>query len=612
MLVLVLFGPLHDRSTRPASVALLGVWALAVGLRGILWHQIGDLEVDRAAGVVTAAARLDRDRTEALVSNVLLPLEIVGGVALAILADASWLPWLLCGFVVWRSFQIKMLWEPPFELATLRRRADRVDLIGFGFVNEFIERWLPVAALTALALDSPWWWPALVIHVLVFPSALRSFIARDLWLIPDAIERLLLSWGTRGEIRQVAQNRAARVRSGPSKSDLPSGRFVFVVCGPASHLRTLATAVRHLRPVTRSEIWVLTDSTRNSEPIDLTGIDHLVDVATPTAFDDHQASIWLKTSVHRHLPEGEWCYLDSDIIATVPGVDGVFAERRGPVAFASDVTIRENSVDRFSPWAMNCDCAGVGDEHSCSHLRDQLLVRFGLDVPGDWLHWNGGVFLFGPDSASFLDLWHERTITSFAWPEWKTRDQGTLIATVWSLGLQDLPRVSPEFNFIADLGNHDLCLDLARGWAHHPSGPWFDPKFLHLYTSPLDEPGWSLGRDVEAVVLRRSRVRVYRWERSVVAARAKHRVYSVRTRIRKVFVTDIPKVTNEIGQRVKFAWYRTHAPAGRVLNWVTWFFDPRRLSPTRIKQGIRRRRGLDVDPPQPTEVVERQASRTSS
>ena len=368
-----------------------------------------------------------------------------------------------------------------------------------------------------------------------------------------------------------------------------------MVCGPISHLLTLRTAIHHLRPVTDTEIWVLTDGARNEQVIDIEGIDHVVDVATPTELDHHQASIWLKTSVHRHLPPGEWCYLDSDIIATVPGVEGVFDERRGPVAFASDVTIRENSVDRFSPWAMTCPCLGYDDEHSCGHLREQLQIRFGLDVPGDWLHWNGGVFAFGPDSAEFLDMWHERAVGSFAWPEWKTRDQGALIATVWTLGLQDSHRISPEFNFIADLGNHDLCLDLERGWAHHPAGPWVDAKLLHLYTSPLEDPAWDLGADVEAVVMRRSRVRVYRYERSVVAAKAKHAVHQAgstaqQTAREAVFQTQ--HWSSNVGAWVRDARWRIQLRAELVALKARRL--PRKFTPVRIWRAVRLRLGLDV------------------
>lgn len=594
-LVVALFGP---EDTSPGASALVFSWGLLLGLRGILWHQVVDHDVDREAGVETVARRIGPSRTEALVASVLLPVEVALGVVLIVQADAAWLPWLAIGFLVWRPFQVLLLWVPPLALSGLRNRAERVRIIGFEFVNDFVERWLPLAGLLALTPGSWWWWVVIAWYVVVFQNAFRSFLVHDIWMIPDAVERVAVSRGITNEVRERAERREARVAAGPppiSADEAAPGRFVFVVCGPISHLLTLRTAVHHLRPVTRAELWVVTDSSRNEQVIDIEGIDRVVDVATPEHLDHHQASIWLKTSVHRHVPAGEWCYLDSDIIAAAPGVEGVFGERRGPVAFASDVTIRENSVDRFSPWAMTCSCLGYGDQHSCTHLREQLTERFGLDVPGDWLHWNGGVFAFGADSAEFLDMWHERAVASFDWPEWKTRDQGALISTVWTLGLQDLPRISPEFNFIADLGNFDLCLDLERGWAHHPSGPWYDAKLLHLYTSPLEDPSWDLGSDVEAVVMRRSRVRVYRYERAQLVAQAKHQFYTARGKAQIAAESTV-----HLGAT-------TYSRVAMITSDVRWAIQsrvellilkarrlPRKFTVARISRAVRARLGQDV------------------
>jgi hypothetical protein len=527
--------------------------------------------------------------TERLLGSVLLPVEVALLVAVLVLAGIGWTAWVAAAFVVWRTFQAFFLWSEPVVPSALGGQRYRVEILGFQFVNDFLERWLPVAALVALAARSPWWWVAVVVHLVLFRSAVRTFFAWDLWVLPDGVERMLFAHRARRDVRLVERRRLEGVAAGPVPlADPTARRWVFVVCGPLSHLETLGTALRHLRPVTEAEIWVLTDSSRNATPIEHPGIDHVVDVATPAELDDHQASIWLKTSVHRHLPVGEWCYLDSDIIAVAPGVEELFDHRDGPVAFASDLTIRENSVDRFSPWAMTCACLGHGDEHSCGHLREQLVARFDVEVPGDWLHWNGGVFAFGPEAAPVLDLWHERSVASFGWPEWKTRDQGALISTVWSLGLQDLPRLPPTFNFIADLGNGDLCLDAERGWAHHPSGPWFQARFLHLYTSALEDPSWSLGRDVEAVVMRRSRVRIYRYRRSEVQSAMTH---------------ALSVGASEARSRTHYAlnewWWKLHDFG------VLWGRRarraPRRLSPWRIWRAVRVRLGM-APPVDPDEV----------
>ncbi|MBM3662381.1 MAG: hypothetical protein FJW94_05745 [Actinobacteria bacterium] len=562
-------------------------WMLLMGLRGILWHQIGDLAHDRRAGVRTFVTGVGAERTRRVLS-VLVVAELLAAVgsllAVGSATGQTWLPLFGLGYLIYRAFQMSLLWSEPLHPVALRSANGRIRYLGYVLLNEFVERWLPVAALVALALRIPIVWFAVAVHLLVFDNAVVEFLRRDLPSLPDALNRLAHEGKSRRNIRKVADRRRAALAAGPAQvSDAvrSSCRWVFVVCGPELHVETLATAVRNLRPLTSLEIWVVTDTSRNVRPIEVDGIDRVVDVRTPDHLDDHQASIWLKTGVHRHVPEGEWCYLDSDIIAVRPGMEAVFDHRAGPVAFASDLTISSNQVDRFSPWAMACECSGHGDTHSCGHLREQLGVRFDLEVPGDWVHWNGGVFLFGPDSAEFLDMWNERALASFDWPEWRTRDQGALIATVWTLGLQDTPRIPPEFNFIADLGNSDLCLDPDRGWALHPAGPWHRAHMLHLYTSRLEDPNWELGRDVEAPVVRQTLVRTLRWRRFEVRQRAKDEYLNARS--------DLTQRRQVWGQRSRDGYWGIRSRLG--LYWLRIRRQPQRLRPSRIAASAARRSG---------------------
>lgn len=499
------------------AVGLSGLFVVSMGWRGILWHQLDDIEHDRRAGVNTVATRFGSEAILAVVSRTVVVEVVALTVAIGLAASAGrlWVGILWLAYVPYRLFQATLLWSPPFRAASLRDQRSRVHFVGYVIVNDFVERWLPVAAVVALAVEEPVAWLMVGFHLAAFDNFVID-VRRDIPGVPDAATRLAHAGTRKRQIAGVRERRLERAAGGPAQVDpgeVARHRWVFVVCGPVEHIETLRTAVSHLRPLTNLEIWVVTDRSRNRAPIVDEGVDRVVDVATPRELDDHQASIWLKTSLHRHLPDGEWCYLDSDLIAVRPGMETVFEHRLGPVAFASDLTIAENCVDRFSPWAMTCECSGRGDAHSCSHLREQLRARFGVDVPGDWLHWNGGLFVFGADSAEFLDNWHESAVASFGWPEWRTRDQGTLIATAWALGLADCPRVPQEFNFIADLGNGDLCLDSGRGWALRRSGPWLDPWFLHLYTCRLDDPTWDLSDDVEAVVITQTVAGGVRWRR---------------------------------------------------------------------------------------------------
>jgi hypothetical protein len=283
--------------------------------------------------------------------------------------------------------------------------------------------------------------------------------------------------------------------------------FVFAVCGTRKFTDQLIYSLRALRRVSNSRIIVVTDSTRNEQRIDWSDI---IDVATSDELDDHQASIHLKTSLHRLVPTGpRYCYVDADIVALRPEVDDVFQQQFGPVTFAGD----HIGLSEFSPYALRCGClerhtedltelesmlAAIAARSSrfkrllacipyvdnefkhllkrlalwscdpvsrrwtspeghevhtlrCNHLVERIHRQFGIHVKdARWQHWNGGVFVFDPSSHQFLDEWHRKTAAIFTDRAWRTRDQGTLAATVWEFGLQDSRVLSKEFNFIVD------------------------------------------------------------------------------------------------------------------------------------------------------------------
>jgi 4-hydroxybenzoate polyprenyltransferase len=500
-----------DRSYR--VVAAVGVLGLLVGIRGIVWHQVHDQDNDRAGGVRTLVTRFGERRALAVV-DLLAPVELVvlGALTIvaSIVADAPIIAISSALYVPWRLFQLHYVWSSPLARSRSGAHGARSKLLGYGLSMGLMERWLPVIALVVLSWREPWWWLVTIAFLLSFRSAVSELVA-DVPRLMDGIARLLAEPTVRRTARQVRAERAAAAAAAAAarpqdRSEDPAvpGRWVFVLCGTAVHTGALRTAVRHLAPLTAREIWVLTDCSRNEQPIDETGLTHVVDVRAPAHLDDHQAAIWLKTSVHHHLPTGTWCYLDTDLIAIAGGVDELFEHRAGPVAFAADMPLAVNTVDHFSPFAMTCGCLERGLLR-CDHLRRQLSSRLDVEVPADWCHWNGGVFAFGPEGHELLDRWHRLAIESFDWPEWRTRDQGALIATAWLLGLQDLPRLPAEFNFIvADPWNNDVYLDRRRGWSLGPEGPWVAPRMLHLFQSGLDEPDWDLGRDVEVPILRRT------------------------------------------------------------------------------------------------------------
>jgi hypothetical protein len=133
---------------------------------------------------------------------------------------------------------------------------------------------------------------------------------------------------------------------------------------------------------------------------------------------------------------------------------------------------------------------------SCTHLIDKLSEKFDVHVkPSYWQHWNGGVFLFNDESHSFLEYWHNATMEIFKDKNWKTRDQGTLAATVWQFCLKDHPTLPIAYNLIADHNNETI--EYAGGLAFKigRSKKNIKPHFVHIYHH-WGDTAWAAWRDV--------------------------------------------------------------------------------------------------------------------
>lgn len=136
------------------------------------------------------------------------------------------------------------------------------------------------------------------------------------------------------------------------------GVFVFAVCGGAEHIETLHYSLNALRKHSNQPIRVVTDSRRNEVPLKWHDV---IDIETPDRYSHHEASIHLKTSLHRLLPIGPtYCYLDSDIVAVSEDADQVFSFKQDVVTFAPD----HCTIDKFSPYAVPCGCRELSAEHA--------------------------------------------------------------------------------------------------------------------------------------------------------------------------------------------------------------------------------------------------------
>jgi len=166
----------------------------------------------------------------------------------------------------------------------------------------------------------------------------------------------------------------------------------------------------------------------------------------------------------------------------------------GQETFIKDVE-KESGLkwDHFRKIWKNKDGRNVYEIGECNHLAECIKQKFHITIKEkNFQHWNGGVFLFNDNSHKFLDAWHEKTMAVFSDPQWKTRDQGTLIATAWEFGIQNQKPLSKKFNFIADYYNAALKINKETeeftddNWKHKTK-----PAFVHVYHH-YGTKGWDV------------------------------------------------------------------------------------------------------------------------
>lgn len=275
--------------------------------------------------------------------------------------------------------------------------------------------------------------------------------------------------------------------------------YVFIVVGDCS-LQTCATAIRYLRHFSRASILVLMCRCTSSAPAGVTTLP----VCAPAHLDDRAAQIHLKTRLLDFVePYADmFCYLDNDVIAVSDDADSIFQKLVPPVAFAPD----HSSIDEFSRWAINCGCTAG----PCEHLRDEISAKFGVRIEnGLWRQWNAGVFVFNRQAYDLLSTWTGYADSIHGDARWKIKDQGTLAASVWRLGLQDHPTLPQEFNFIVDRMKgltddqrthiQDLAPVPQSHYSLNKDGTPPHPKFIHFINGGVGHVGWRNWDDVAAL-----------------------------------------------------------------------------------------------------------------
>lgn len=133
----------------------------------------------------------------------------------------------------------------------------------------------------------------------------------------------------------------------------------------------------------------------------------------------------------------------------------------------------------------------------CHHLHEEIEIKFQQRIrPYNWQHWNGGVFLFNRNSKDFLETWHKFSLSTFDDANWKTRDQGTLAATTWKFGLQNMSTLSTEFNFLADFYKPEVSYKEGFGFTIDNFKTTFHPCLIHIYHH-FGNRNWNIWQHIE-------------------------------------------------------------------------------------------------------------------
>jgi len=152
-----------------AWVASVAVWALAFGLRGIVWHQSRDVENDRAAGVRTFVSRQPH---AALVIGTLVvfPLELGALAAMLWQIGSAWPAAFLVLYALYAVYSARRRQMVPVIVAPKPQ--------SFIVLQDFYTDLFPVALLMAAAVRDHRALAVLAVHLLLFPRRVIQAIRR--------------------------------------------------------------------------------------------------------------------------------------------------------------------------------------------------------------------------------------------------------------------------------------------------------------------------------------------------------------------------------------------------------------------------------------------------
>lgn len=161
------------------ALLLIGGWAFCFGLRGILWHQIGDMAADEASGTDTFVRRYGIERAIKLGRRIIFPAEIALLALLCLALPAVALAAALVGLALY----FWLLWNKidRFDMTfTIVKPRPRSVIL----MHEYYDVFWPISLLIAGVFLHIETLILLMLHLLVFPQRNWQPVA-EAWKLRD-------------------------------------------------------------------------------------------------------------------------------------------------------------------------------------------------------------------------------------------------------------------------------------------------------------------------------------------------------------------------------------------------------------------------------------------
>ena len=208
-------------------VIVATAWAFAVGMRGVLLHQIWDRENDLKSGVKTLATKFGEESLRTRINYLVFPFEAIlcGGLVISISQTEPWLlfPCAVYLGLLFFSTRYDELEPSPSQKAYVGKNI---------LLHDFYEVWLPLSLLALLSAREPKFLILLALHTTMFYPAIK--------------QRLLVSARSLvGKLKELnASNQKHQGRLPQSPTQQPGETFLESPSTDLEH--TLAKSVRFL------------------------------------------------------------------------------------------------------------------------------------------------------------------------------------------------------------------------------------------------------------------------------------------------------------------------------------------------------------------------------